>query len=160
MQATSDVDSPSQAGPWPEADDSRGSRLVERAWTIIGILALAGAAYLGVTDRESHRLSSAQRQSVAGNVALAAKTAARVRGQGADAALVAALALQRADDLPGAQAALRRAIDSAPNRWELHRQLAIVLQALGERSDAQSEMRAALRLNPMLVLPPGFKIDR
>jgi tetratricopeptide (TPR) repeat protein len=59
--------------------------------------------------------------------------------------------LASANDLPGAETALRQAVKREPENIQGHESLALVLEQAGKKDDAKGEWAAALKLNPNSV---------
>ena len=78
------------------------------------------------------------------------------RPAAAEAALLRGRALAGARELAASATAYAHAAALEPRDWELRREYARVLLALGRRTDARGQMAASLALNPRQSLPAGF----
>lgn len=105
------------------------------------------------------KLRSAERAGSGGDYAKAAAIAAGIHREPAAtrARLVEAYAL-RAEGRPAAAlAAFRAAAAADPARASIHRDIAALLLARGDRRAAKAELTVALALDPRIELPPGVE---
>lgn len=126
------------------------------------VACLAAGVWLFVLAGQERRLVDAGDALSAGRTARATRLADGASGPtigGRAARTLAAAALQRGD-LVEAERQITRAVRLAPNDWSLQRDRAVLLQRRGMTVSAAVVMRRALRLNPRLVLPPGFVAGR
>ncbi len=118
-------------------------------------VALGG--YLALAQRSERTLARAQDELAAARPADALTRLHGLSGQAAGRAdavrAVAHIADGRYDE---AHDELRAALQRDPNNWQLRRDNAIVLLALGRRGAARRALERALELNPRMALPPGF----
>ena len=119
-------------------------------------LLIAGWLLLARAD-ESHVRRAAQ-LGAAGHYRGAAAEAARVtrRPAAAAATVLRGRALAGAHEFSASASAYARAARMEPRDWELRREYARVLLALGRPAPARAQMAASLALNPRQSLPPGF----
>jgi Flp pilus assembly protein TadD len=122
------------------------------------VACLAASAWSLALLRDERRLDDAQQAVVEGRFGDAERLAASTSGPtiGARASRTAAEAAYHQGDLRGAERAMRTAVREAPSDWATHRDHAVVLGRLGNRSAAASEIAQAIALNPRMELPPGF----
>jgi Flp pilus assembly protein TadD len=124
-------------------------------------LCLLIAGWLLLARGDENRVRRAAQLGAAGQYRAAAAEAGSVRRRpaAAEAALLRGRALAGARDFTASAAAYAHAAQLEPRDWELRREYARVLLALGRRADARGEMAASLALNPRQSLPPGFVAD-
>lgn len=132
-------------------------------------ICLLTAIYLALALQDARTLRQANQLGLEGRYADAAKTAGEVRRRPAhtEALLVRATALARQGRLLAASGAFAEAAGAAPNSWRVHRDWAILEARLARRAPprfkrfrrarARRQMELALRLNPMMRLPSGFR---
>lgn len=124
---------------------------------VVAIVSAAIGVYLAIDSRQEDRLAQANADVLAGHEPQAVARLSRVSGAPrgrADALL--GYAYLGSGRLAQARAAFRGAVIRDPNNWVLRRDYAIVLLGLGQRVSADTMMRAARSLNPLMPLPPGF----
>jgi Flp pilus assembly protein TadD len=116
------------------------------------------AGWLLLARGDENRVRRAAQLGAAGEYRAAAAAAGSVRRRpaAAEAALLRGRALAGARDFTASAAAYAHAAQLEPRDWELRREYARVLLALGRRADARGQMAASLALNPRQSLPPGF----
>jgi Flp pilus assembly protein TadD len=121
-------------------------------------LCLLIAGWLLLARGDENRVRRAAQLGAAGQYRAAAAEAGSVRRRpaAAEAAVLRGRALAGARDFGASAAAYARAAQLEPRDWELRREYARVLLALGRRADARGEMAVSLALNPRQSLPPGF----
>jgi len=121
-------------------------------------LCLALAGWLLLAHSDSERVRRAAQLGAAGRYRAAAAEAGRVTRRPATAAaeLLRGRALAGAHAFASSAAAYARAAHLEPRDWELRREYARVLLALGRRPQARAQMAASLALNPRQSLPAGF----
>jgi Flp pilus assembly protein TadD len=121
-------------------------------------LCLLIAGWLVLARGDENRVRRAAELGAAGHYRAAAAEAGSVRRRpaAAEAAVLRGRALAGARDLTASAAAYAHAAQLEPRDWELRREYARVLLALGRRAAARGEMAASLALNPRQSLPPGF----
>jgi Flp pilus assembly protein TadD len=121
-------------------------------------LCLLIAGWLLLARGDENRVRRAAQLGAAGEYRAAAAEAGSVRRRpaAAEAAVLRGRALAGARDFVASAAAYAHAAQLEPRNWELRREYARVLLALGRRADARGEMAASLALNPRQSLPPGF----
>jgi Flp pilus assembly protein TadD len=127
---------------------------------LLAAACVAGLLWMLAVARQEQRLVDADDALGAGHPARAAQLAGAASGSsvgGRAARTLAAAALQQGN-LAEAERQIARAVRLAPNDWSLHRDHAVLLQRLGDRSEARDELRRALRLNPRIDAPPGFTL--
>jgi Flp pilus assembly protein TadD len=119
-------------------------------------LLIAGWLLFARSD-ETHVRRAAQ-LGAAGDYRAAATEAGRVhrRPAAAQAAVLRGRALAGERAFAASASAYARAARLEPRDWELRREYARVLLALGRRADARRQMAASLALNPRQSLPAGF----
>jgi Flp pilus assembly protein TadD len=107
---------------------------------------------------DERRVERAAQLGAAGKYRAAAAEAQQVRRRpaAAEAAVLQGRALAGAREFAASAAAYAHAARLEPRDWELRREYARVLLALGRRVDARGQMAASLALNPRQSLPPGF----
>lgn len=117
------------------------------------------AAYLGVSQRDASRVDAANRFGTQGRFEEAEREARKAERDpaAARALLVRAYALRDQGRLIAAKRAFAASSRADPNNWTIHRDRAVVLVRLGERSAASRVMRRAIALNPRMRLPPPFQ---
>jgi tetratricopeptide (TPR) repeat protein len=122
----------------------------------LACLLLAGWLLLARGDSEHVR--RAAQLGARGDYRAAAAEAARVtrRPAAAQAWLLRGRALAGAHAFAASADAYARAARFEPRDWDVRREYARVLLALGRRADAQRQMAASVALNPRQSLPPGF----
>jgi Flp pilus assembly protein TadD len=116
------------------------------------------AALLFINQRQAERLDDALASYYRGDHAGALRQASdvtRAPSRGL-ALLVAGSSLALRNRPAEASRVYSLAVHRDPNNWVLHRNWAVVLAALGKRSEASREMAKAVQLNPLLTLPPTF----
>ena len=120
---------------------------------------LAGAAFASVPQDDpsfvNAELGRIDTLRLSGDPGVAAEVAQALAKARPDLPFVQARlgdVLRDNDDLPGAMAAYGRALDlypaSDPNRWVVHYTRAVVAHELDDWTQAESDFRAALALNP------------
>ncbi|TML01538.1 MAG: hypothetical protein E6G41_16465 [Actinobacteria bacterium] len=121
-------------------------------------LCLLLAGWLLLARGDEDRVRRAAQLGAAGQFRAAAAEAGRVqrRPAAAEAALLRGRALAGARELAASATAYAHAAALEPRDWELRREYARVLLALGRRTDARGQMAASLALNPRQSLPAGF----
>jgi tetratricopeptide (TPR) repeat protein len=121
-------------------------------------LCLLIAGWLLLARNDENRVRRAAQLGAAGQYRAAAAEAGRVqrRPSAAEAALLRGRALAGAREFAASAASYARAAQMEPRDWELRREYARVLLALGRRADASGQMAASLALNPRQSLPAGF----
>jgi hypothetical protein len=121
-------------------------------------LCLLIAGWLLLARGDENRVRRAAQLGAAGQYRAAAAEAGSVRRRpaAAEAAVLRGRALAGARDFTASAAAYAHGAQLEPRDWELRREYARVLLALGRRADARGEMAASLALNPRQSLPPGF----
>lgn len=110
----------------------------------VGSLPDASAETLGLLARVTLEVGTSKAAVVAAKQAVDA-------GGGAEALILLAQALTRAGDTGGAEAALVKAIELAPEDAAARYTLGNLLAATGELARAEASYREALELNPVLV---------
>jgi Flp pilus assembly protein TadD len=125
---------------------------------IPALLCLLFAGWLLVARGDERRVERAAQLGSAGRYRAAAAEASSVRRRpaAAEAAVLEGRALAGAREFAASAAAYAHAARMEPRDWELRREYARVLLALGRRSDARAQMAASLALNPRQSLPAGF----
>jgi Flp pilus assembly protein TadD len=121
-------------------------------------LCLLFAGWLMLARGDERRVERAAQLGAAGHYRAAAAEAREVRRRpaAAAAAVLQGRALAGAREFTASAAAYAHAARLEPRDWELRREYARVLLALGRRADARGQMAASLALNPRQSLPPGF----
>jgi Flp pilus assembly protein TadD len=116
------------------------------------------AGWLVLARDDESRVRRAAQLGAAGQYRAAAAEADGVRRRpaAAEAEVLRGRALAGAHDLAASATAYAHAAQLEPRDWELRREYARVLLALGRRSDARGQMAASLALNPRQSLPAGF----
>ena len=136
--------------------------LLHRLLTGLAIVAaLAGAVFLQRARSDERALERA-REALSRNDPAAALSQLRDVGDGTvvrgRAATLEARASLLTGDVRRGLDALRRAVDARPNDWQVRRELAVALAAVGDVAGARAQAVRTLELNPRAVLPSGFKV--
>jgi Flp pilus assembly protein TadD len=120
---------------------------------------LLTAGWLALHARDESALRAANTLGLQGHYAAAAARARTVHRAPAEgrALRVQAYAVAAEGRVSEAAALFARAAARDPRDWELQRDWARTLLAIGHRKAAARHMAAALVLNPRMVLPPGFR---
>jgi len=116
------------------------------------------AGWLLLARGDENRVRRAAQLGAAGQFRAAAAEAGGVRRRpaAAQAAVLRGRALAGAQDFAASAAAYAHAARLEPRDWELRREYARVLLALGRPAAARGQMAASLALNPRQSLPAGF----
>jgi len=116
------------------------------------------AGWLLLARGDENRVRRAAQLGAAGQYRAAAAEAGSVqrRPAAAEAAVLRGRELAGARDFAASASAYAHAAQLEPRDWELRREYARVLLALGRRGQAQRQMAASLALNPRQSLPAGF----